>query len=432
MDAIDWMLGPLYVFAIYFWASKKSGKSPLHKAYYLKGLRYKLGGVIAFDLIYLFYYKGGDTVNFYYAVSPTFELFFNDPYRFFEFVFTPSEYYPWECISEAKANGVGYLTKGSAALATIRVCSLLNLISLNSFIPLSVVCAFLSYLFLWQLYELFVSAYPNIHKQLAYAFLFFPSVLFWGSGIGKDSVMISCIAVIFYCFYQTFIAKKRPVRNLIILFFTSFVVSQIRGYILYSILPCLILMAVSYYQNSIKSSVLRFIIGPLFILLGAGASYLVVTSLGQSVESYKIESLEQKSEGFRSWHTTQGGSSYSLGEGDNSPTTMLKQAPLAIVIALFGPFIWQVRSIVMLLSSIEGMVLLYYSVRKILFSRKLYRIAGIITNEHILVFCIPFTIILSVAIGLTSFNYGALVRYKIQAVMFFLALIFILDEKMNS
>lgn len=439
MDVLDLLLTPFYLGIFYFIAFRILGSNannPLYRTYYIKGLNYKFIGATFFALIYLFYYKGGDTINFFYCVSPLYKLFFNDPASFFAFVIDPSSGYPYECLYDASQHGVIYLLRGSPTLTTIRIASLFNLLCFNSFLPLTLFFAFISYQFNWVVFKLVANAYPMLHKQLSYAFLMIPSVIFWGSGIGKDSIMMGSIMAFFYLFYQVFILKRRILLNIFLLLITAYLISLIRGFILFTLIPCSILMVVTYYRNVINSSFLRFIVGPLFLIGGVGVSIFFVQSLGDAVDSYSIDSLQQKAEGFKSWHSylgeTQGGSAYSLGgDVEYTPTGILKQAPLAIIITLYGPFIWQIRNAVMLLSGFESLFFLFFSVR-VIFNKRIYTLLGILAKDHIIVFCVPLVIILAIAIGMTSFNYGALVRYKIPILPFFATALIIINYHLNN
>lgn len=436
MDVIDWLLAPVYLVFFYILgssATNKSSNTQLHRAYFLKGLRYKFIGVLFFDLIYLYYYEGGDSINFYHAMSTLFNLLINYPASFFDFVFSNTPYFPAECIDDAKQQGIIYLLRGSASLTTIRIGAILNIFALNKFIPLSIIFAYLSYTFQWKVFQLLCSVYPKLHKQFFYAFLALPSVIFWGSGVGKDSVMISCIFQAFYSFYYVAIFRKSLSKHIVLLIIACYFMSLIRGFILFTVLPCLILMAVTYYRTAIQSSALRIFVGPVFLIGGIAASIFFVQSLGQTVESYNVESLEQKAEGFRSWHTTQGGSTYSLGEDmEFTPMGILRQAPMATAVTLFGPFVWQIRNPVMLLSGLESLLFLYLFASRVFFNRRLYNLAGVIISDHIIAFAVPFILILAVAIGLTSFNYGALVRYRIPILPFFAATFIIINYHLTK
>jgi hypothetical protein len=439
MDVLDLFLLPIYLAIFYMLAYRtvnKNRKDKLYTRYYIRGLNYKFFGSIGFAFIYLYYYKGGDTISFYYATEPLTKLLFTDPIWYFKFVLGLDPKYPGPCVAYAAEHSVIYMLRGSATLTTIRIASVFNVLSFNSFTVLSVFFAYVSYQFIWRTFKLFVSIYPSLHKQFAYGFLMIPSALFWGSGLSKDTIMLGAIMLFIYCYYHIFILKKVQVKYVLLLLICAYIVALIRGFILFTLAPCLMLMTVVYYQGQIANSFLRFVIGPVFILGGAGISYFFVHSLGDSVESYKLDSLAQKAEGFRSWHTylgkTEGGSSYTIaGDIKYTPTGVLTQAPVAIVTTLYGPFVWQIRNFVMLLSGMESLAFLYFTI-SILFNKRIYKLFNVLVRDHIIVFCVPFILILSVAIGLTSFNYGALVRYKIPILPFFATTIILINYHLNE
>ena len=88
---LDLLLLP-FIFAIifviaYFHKKKKIDENPLYK-YYLNGLLVKIFGAIIFCLIYVFYYKGGDTIGFFDNAKGMGDLFFKEPIIFFQFFFS--------------------------------------------------------------------------------------------------------------------------------------------------------------------------------------------------------------------------------------------------------------------------------------------------------------------------------------------------------
>lgn len=436
MDVYDFLLTPIYIALIYFMAARTRGKNqndPVYARYYIKGLNYKVIGVLGYAIIYLYYYGGGDTTSYYYAIKPVGALLFKNPAAFFDFCFSVNEGYPTQCLYDASQSGVIYLLRGSATLTTIRIGALLSVLSFNTFFPLSLLFCYVGFLFEWRLFRLLCNVYPELTDRLVVVFFMIPSVLFWGSGIGKDTIMFGSIMFFVYCYYNLVIYKRQMLKYFILVLITGFIISLIRGFILFTILPCSLLMTVTYYQNSIRSSALRFLIAPAMLAGAVAASYFMVNALGNSVESYSIDSLQQKAEGFRSWHTTQGGSTYSIGEGelDFTAAGIAKQAPVALITCLYGPFIWQVRNPVMLLSAIESLLLLYYTL-KLLFNKRIYAIFKVLMSDHWVVFCLPFILILGIAIGLTSFNFGALVRYRIPILPFLGLLLVVVNYHLNK
>ena len=420
MDVIDILLLPLYLGFIYFLANfirSKNASNPIYQRYYMRGLNYKMFGSLGFAFIYLFYYRGGDSINFYITMKPLYKLFFSDPGTSLYFMLTPFPNYPVECHYDVYSQGASYLLRGTASLTTIRIGGFVNLFCFNSYIACTMVFGFISYIFVFRMFALFSSIYPKLERQFAVAFLMIPSVLFWGSGVSKDTIMLGCIFLFITAYYQLVISKKKIVPNILGLLISGAIISSIRGFILFSIIPGVLLMTAVYYRSALRSGILRIVAGPLFLLIGGAASFLFIQGIGNSVQSYNIDALAQKAEGFHSWHTTlgetQGGSFYSLGDDvDYSLAGILRKAPLALLVCLFGPFVWQIRNAVMLLSGMESLVFLFYFFRVFLTGRA-YRAVNVLFRDHIVMLCLPIILVVGIAIGMTSFNYGALVRYRI-------------------
>lgn len=137
--------------------------------------------------------------------------------------------------------------------------------------------------------------------------------------------------------------QKSIVTNIFKLLLTAYLISLVRGFIIITLAPCLILMAAIYYRNAFKNPVFRFIALPLFLGGGLAASYLFIQNIGTTMQSCSLDTMQKTAEGFKSWHTTlgetQGGSFYSLGNDvDYTTAGILRKAPIAIVVTLFGPF----------------------------------------------------------------------------------------------
>lgn len=441
MDVYDLITFPIYMGIIYFlayWIRSKHRDNQLYQRYFIKGLNYKVIGALGFATIYWFYYKGGDSINFFYTTKPLHKLFFSNPSSFFSFVFSSNKTpYPDECWYEAwTVYDVLWLARGSASLTTIKIGAVLNLFACNSFIAISLLMAFITYLFTWNAFELFVTLYPKLIKDFEIGFLMLPSILFWGSGIGKDAIMFAAILNFVYCFYNLVIYKRNIFKNIISLIITVYLISLIRSYILFTMGPSLILMTGIYYRNLFRNPAVRFLALPVFLAVGIAGSVFFIKSVGNSASSYSLDSLQKTAEGFHSWHTTlgktEGGSFYSLGNDvDYTLAGIIKKAPLALVIALFGPFVWQIRNPVMLMSGTESIIFLFFFI-KIFFNVRIYKAYNILFSDHVIMLCLLFVIALGIAIGMTSFNYGALVRYRIPILPFFVMLISITKYKLTG
>jgi hypothetical protein len=80
----------------------------------------------------------------------------------------------------------------------------------------------------------------------------------------------------------------------------------------------------------------------------------------------------------------------------------------------------------MLFSALEN-TFLFIMFLRVFFKNGLQFFPRIFGNP-VLTLCFVFSIFFSFALGLTTANFGALVRYKIPAIPFFLSMLYILDR----
>jgi hypothetical protein len=103
--------------------------------------------------------------------------------------------------------------------------------------------------------------------------------------------------------------------------------------------------------------------------------------------------------------------------------SFLKEIPKAWFNVLFRPFIWEAKNPMFLLPALENLLLIVMILLVIFFHGK-------ISNPEVFGFCISFSLILLLVIGLTTPVLGALVRYRIAAQPFLLiALLMLIDRE---
>jgi hypothetical protein len=123
-----------------------------------------------------------------------------------------------------------------------------------------------------------------------------------------------------------------------------------------------------------------------------------------------------------------GGNSFDIGGFDPTLGGMLSKAPKAVIAGLYRPFIWESKNVFMLISGIENLIFLLLTIYIILRTGPIKVIKQIL-NEPFLIFCLVFAIIMAFFIGLTTANFGALVRYKIPLIPFFLFGLLLIFQK---
>jgi hypothetical protein len=166
---------------------------------------------------------------------------------------------------------------------------------------------------------------------------------------------------------------------------------------------------------------LRAMLMPFVILIVVGSGYWAVVKIGENDERYSLSRLPETARitaydiGFYTGKNA--GSRYSLGEFDGTFTSILMLSPQAVNVALFRPYLWEVKNPLMLLSALESFVILMFTIYVLFVRRQV--LFKMLVNPHV-VFCLVFSITFAFAVGLSTFNFGTLARYKIPLLPFYI------------
>ena len=69
---LDFLLVPIYFVVFYFVGSRIQASKIIENklyAYYTRGLVFKLGASIMVSLIFIYYYKGGDNIGYFWSAQ---------------------------------------------------------------------------------------------------------------------------------------------------------------------------------------------------------------------------------------------------------------------------------------------------------------------------------------------------------------------------
>ena len=288
--------------------------------------------------------------------------------------------------------------------------------------------ATVSFTGVWALYFTFYHMAPRLHAILAFSVLFVPSVVFWGSGIMKDTITLGALGWLTYSFYRVLILRKIQPVWIAVFLVSAWVLYVVKIYILLCFLPSLFFWISQDQLKRFPNPVLRFMLGPAVIGIAAGLAFFSMKKLGEEDPRYNIDRLATTAQVTAEWihyaSEMEGGSTYTLGDFDFSPGGMARKFLPAIVVTLYRPFLWEAHNIVMLVSAFESLALLMLTLY-ILYRAGPLNFMRQATSEPILVFAFLFSIIFAFAVGITSYNFGSLVRYKIPMLPFFISALFI-------
>jgi hypothetical protein len=428
MKTLDLIVTPVTLIIILTLAYllKKYASHPETAKYFYPALLLKMVGAIGVGLIYQFYYNGGDTFTFStHGASHIYDAFLKDFSTGFKLLTANGAYDPETYAYSSKI----WTYRDESSYFVVRIAALFSLISFDTYSSIALWFAFTSFCGLWLMYQAFYKIYPELKMKLAFAIFFIPTVFFWGSGILKDTITLGAVGFLVYAFIQVFFERRNMLLHALILILSAYVVLQVKLYVLLSLLPALIIWFFLYRVGLIKNIGLKLLIGPFFIVFGAVIAIFSIQRVGQTNEKYKIDQLAKTAQvtayDIRYWTGKDAGSGYTLGDLDGTYWSMIKLAPSAINVALFRPYIWEVNNPLMLLSALEALGLLLTTLY-LFYSNKFIDIMATLKVPLIL-FCLTFSIIFAFAVGISTYNFGTLSRYRIVMVPFFLIAIFLID-----
>lgn len=426
----DIILLPLYLFAVLLLAfiiKNKRYRDVKEARYFMPALLVKIGGGLAMGAVYLFYYGGGDTFYYYHDARIFSSSIGQSLGLFLKLLFLPAKTITIDTYESTK--WLVYFNDHSG-WAAAKVYGILGILTFNSYPAMTVLIASLTFTGTWALYRTFTDLYPQLYRQLALAVLFMPSVFFWGSGILKDSITFSCLGWMTYTAYLVFFKGRNTISNALVFFLTGYLAIMLKAYIVLSFVPALMFWIFFTYRSRIQNQFLKVVSGPAMFTFALLCGFLLIQLLGSEFSRYSLQNVMDTAANFRSWHgylaENANASGYSLGTYDGTILGLLVKFPAAINVTLFRPYLWEVNNMVMLAAALESLFLLGFTLYIFLRNGLIRTLHSIMTNPTVF-FCLFFSIVFAFAVGFTTYNFGALVRYKIPCIPFFLTGLIILN-----
>jgi hypothetical protein len=418
MEMRDFIVTPIVIFLVFagaYFVCPRVTDSTIRK-YFLPALAIKIIGALAVGFIYQFYYWGGDTYNFHtHGSRHIWEAFMDSPEKGLGLLFSGGEhglYYEY-------SSKIPFFTD-PASFFIIRLSAVFDLLTFSSYSATAVCFSVVSFVGMWMFFLTFYRKYPQVHWQLALASFFIPSVFFWGSGLLKDTLMMGCLGVITFEIDRIFFQKKVSIVHLLLLVLSVWCIFSVKKFILQAFIPSALLWIYLGNLKQFRSVVLKALLLPMLIAISIFSTYYSFVKIGEGDRRYAVENIAKTAQitayDIRYWTGRDAGSGYTLGELDGSFNSMIKLAPQAINVSLFRPYLWEVNNPLMLLSSMESLIFFILTLNLVF----RYRLSAVksLGNPDV-TFLFVFSLIFAFAVGVSSFNFGTLSRYRIPLLPFY-------------
>lgn len=430
----EYLLLLLYVLAFTFFYTRKQGlmiaRFPEYK-YYVSGYFARLFGSLSLVWIYVYYYKNGDVVSFFLSAVPVAKLLSYSPGKFFEMFFLPNTWENYRYLFNLEVGyPLGYVYVDGRTYFLVKVIAVIVLFCFNSIVITSAIVSAVTYGGVWNFYRMLVRYYPKISGRLAIATLFFPSCVFWGAGILKDTFAFSGACWFIYALDQIFFVRKNKGKNWFNVLVASWVMISMKPYVFMTIFPAALLWILYYKVQRFRNALLRAVFLPFAMVTLAVGTVATLDSLGGRLGKFSLDSALEtivvNQEDLK--RSSQYGSNFfDIGEVEATWTSVLSKFPQATFAGMYRPQLIEANNIVMLLAGLENFFLLMLTLYILIRSRLVFFITLFLKNP-LLQMCFVFAIGYSFMIGVTTPNFGALVRFKIPMLPFLVAGLFITNH----
>jgi hypothetical protein len=391
-------------------------KSPLKNIFW-PALSVKLVAGICLGLLYRYYYNGGDTFTYFEEGTKLTALARSDVFTYISFLWSGEESFDdWDRLTSLQPR----------ALFMIKVVSAVNLFSHDNYWISSLYFSFISFSAAWFLVKTIIQFNASLRYAAVVGFLLFPSVVFWSSGLIKESLAIASLFFLIAVFLRIWTYQHFQWWDWILIPVNLWLLWKLKYYYLAVFLPIATAsIAVRIlFKGRLKTVSVAARIGvwcavalvPLIVIATLRPNFLPERFLNVVVSNYSEFHALSDPEDLIYYNQLE-------------PTfaSIVQNAPWALFSGLFRPFPWEAGTPLKLLISIENILLMVLSAAALVNVNKVLRSP----NRLLLFSAALYVVLLCVFLALSTPNFGTLARYRVGFLPFFILLISIDNPLLN-
>ena len=277
----------------------------------------------------------------------------------------------------------------------IKLLAILNLFSFGNYFINVILYSFITLFGPIALYRIMQDVFPNKKGTVLLAIFLIPSFLYWTSGIHKDGLVFTALALIVYVVYFSLKRQRLSARGIITLTIGFLVILAVRNFLLLILLPALAAWILAQ-RLKWKPLVTFMALYAIYVLLFFSVRYIhPALDLPQAVVTKQYDFMQ-----------LEGGSAVPTVKLQPSFKSFIMAAPAAISMALLRPYPADVRHLLSLAAAVEIDLLLLLFVLSLL-----WRSNGLKLTPFLL-FCLFLSFSTLLTIGYTVNFLGAVVRYR--------------------
>ena len=395
--------------AYFYWRSETQFRKLFWPALILKVI-----AGICLGVIYLEYYNGvGDTAQYFIEGGWLSEVARADMQRYFQFLWS--------------SQGVTILAEQAPrALFFSKLVSIFNILSYDNYWIISAYLSIISFASAWYLLKTVSKCIPDVTIPAIIALLFFPSVIFWSSGVIKECVSSAATFFLAAIFLKIWFRHKVKIIEWLLALIAVWILWTLKYYIL-AVLAMVMSVALLY-----ELVFRRFVAGygvfiKLLICIGLGIlPFFIVTFLHPNFHpEIVVQVIADNYYEFQKLSDPEDVIYFNGLQPDFF--NLLMHSPKAVFSGLYRPFLWEAGNLLQLVIAVENFLLLAISMFAI------RHIAPIFQSPHrLLVLMVLFyTVSLCAFLTLSTPNFGTLSRYRVGFLPFFVLVLFSNRQMLN-
>jgi|APLak6261679142_1056127.scaffolds.fasta_scaffold00098_25 hypothetical protein len=384
-----------------------------------------MAAAIGLILVYTFYYPGGDMTayrQFGVPITDALRYDFGEVAPEVWALFVHGDY-------RLPLEPLGFGSTGTMQAVAIALFFVLG----NSLYAAALFISVFSYLAKVMMYRALRGEFTDAeHERVLFATTLSPTGIVWTCALLKEPVLMMFFGPAFLGL-KWILDGKRVAGGALLVALGGAVIVLIKPYVL-------IALAIAggvwiLWARTIRSGG-NIVVKPMYLLVAGAVVMLGFTAVSTFVPSLSPDKVAETMQYQRRVSAQEAGGSNFYLEGRDAPVAdaprdgLLSQIaimPLALITALFRPFIFESFSAMQFLNAIE-MTWLTWMFVQVLRRNSWAGLVKRVTANPALMFCLVFVLVLALGTGLSTANLGTLSRYRAPMMPFFLLLLVILRE----
>ena len=375
-------------------------KQPLDRKFiYWPALSAKVLAGIALGMLYFYHYRSGDTISYWQDGVTLAGYFYDSPADGLSFLWD-------EASVPAILNGLQQQTPRS--LFFVKISGLVAMISGANYWMMATWLSVISFAAAWYLVTRVATCLPDFRKAAVIAVLFFPSVVFWSSGLIKESLGLASLFVLAAGGLGVIYRRKLSLTEAALMVIALWVGWNLKYYWIGIFVPVLAPLLMVRGIVALRPDWKRFD-WLVWVILFAGFLIIATNLHPNFYASRFLEVIYHNNLDFTRLSEPPRLVQYL--DLEDSPGSILRNTPAALIAGLFRPFVWESFNALSLLASLENLALLVLVLQALPSLRVLPRSA----SRVLVISMIVYVVLLVSFLALSTPNFGTLSRYRIGA-----------------